>query len=93
MPDIVWRTKFVDDAGPIRSSILRRLRYLGLEAHSFECWRSVGGGPVVHKFGRNLRPRSIGSRAMIVRHRNGGFVAQRRDADNWIKTAGSFFIR
>jgi hypothetical protein len=55
-PDIVRRAKFVDDAGPIRFvDTEAAARYLGLEAHSLECYRSVGGGPVFHKFGRYVR--------------------------------------
>lgn len=55
-PDIVRRARFVDDAGPIRFvDTEAAARYLGLEAHSLECYRSVGGGPVFHKFGKYVR--------------------------------------
>ena len=54
--DIVRRARFVEDAGPIRFvDTEAAARYLGLEAHSLECYRSVGGGPVYHKFGRYVR--------------------------------------
>lgn len=30
-------------------------RYLSLTPHSFECYRSLGGGPPFYKFGRFVR--------------------------------------
>lgn len=55
-PDILRRARFVDDAGPIRFvDTEAAARYLALEAHTLECYRSVGGGPVYHKFGRWVR--------------------------------------
>ncbi len=55
-PDILRRAKFVDDAGPIRFvNTEAAARYLALEAHTLECYRSNGGGPVYHKFGKWVR--------------------------------------
>ena len=45
-PDILRRSRFVDDAGPIRFvDTEAAARYLALEAHTLECYRSLGGGP------------------------------------------------
>ena len=53
---ILKRAKFVKDAGPIRFvDTEAAARYLALEAHSLECYRSVGGGPVYYKFGKYVR--------------------------------------
>ena len=53
---ILQRAKFIEDAGPIRFvDTEAAARYLGLEAHSLECYRSVGGGPVFYKFGKYVR--------------------------------------
>ena len=55
-PDILRRAQFVKDAGPIRFvDTEAAARYLALEAHTLECYRSVGGGPVFHKFGKWVR--------------------------------------
>ena len=55
-PDILKRAKFVDDAGPIRCvNTEAAARYLALEAHTLECYRSLGGGPAYHKFGKWVR--------------------------------------
>jgi len=55
-PDILKRAKFVDDAGPIRFvDTEAAARYLALEAHTLECYRSLGGGPAYHKFGKWVR--------------------------------------
>lgn len=55
-PDILRRAKFVDNAGPIRFvDTEAAARYLALEAHTLECYRSLGGGPAYHKFGRWVR--------------------------------------
>jgi len=52
-PDILCRARFVDDAGPIRFvDTEAAARYLALEAHTLECYRSLGGGPAYHKFGK-----------------------------------------
>ena len=51
-PDILRRAKFVADAGPIRFvDTEAAARYLTLEAHTLECYRSLGGGPAYQKFG------------------------------------------
>jgi hypothetical protein len=53
---VLERAKFVKDAGPIRFvDTEAAARYLALEAHSLECYRSVGGGPVYYKFGKYVR--------------------------------------
>lgn len=55
-PDILRRAKFVADAGPIRFvDTEAAARYLALEAHTLECYRSLGGGPAYHKFGKWVR--------------------------------------
>jgi hypothetical protein len=55
-PDILCRARFVDDAGPIRFvDTEAAARYLALEAHTLECYRSLGGGPAYHKFGKWVR--------------------------------------
>lgn len=55
-PDILRRAKFVEDAGPIRFvDTEAAARYLALDAHTLECYRSIGGGPVYHKFGKWVR--------------------------------------
>lgn len=55
-PDILRRAKFVDDAGPIRFvDTEAAARYLALEAHTLECYRSRGDGPAYHKFGKWVR--------------------------------------
>ena len=55
-PDILRRAQFVKDAGPIRFvDTEAAARYLALESHTLECYRSVGGGPVFHKFGKWVR--------------------------------------
>lgn len=54
--DILRRARFVDDAGPIRFvDTEAAARYLALEAHTLECYRSLGGGPIFHKFGKWVR--------------------------------------
>lgn len=55
-PDVLRRARFVEDAGPIRFvDTEAAARYLALEAHSLECYRSLGGGPIFHKFGKYVR--------------------------------------
>lgn len=55
-PNILRRAKFVKDAGPIRFvDTEAAARYLALTTHTLECYRSVGGGPVYHKFGKWVR--------------------------------------
>jgi hypothetical protein len=46
----------VHDAGPIRFvDTEAAARHLALEAHTLECYRSLGGGPAYHKFGKWVR--------------------------------------
>jgi hypothetical protein len=53
---ILQRAKFADDAGPIRFvDTEAAARYLSLEGHSLECYRSVGGGPPYYNFGKYVR--------------------------------------
>ena len=48
--------RFVDEAGPVRFvDTEAAARYLALEAHTLECYRSRGGGPAYHKFGKWVR--------------------------------------
>lgn len=55
-PDVLRRAQFVSDAGPIRFvDTEAAARYLALEAHTLECYRSLGGGPAYHKFGKWVR--------------------------------------
>lgn len=54
--EVLRRAKFVDDAGQIRFvDTEAAARYLALEAHTLECYRSLGGGPAYHKFGKWVR--------------------------------------
>lgn len=54
--DILKRAVFVNDAGPIRFvDTEAAAKYLSLEAHSLECYRSRGGGPIFYKFGKYVR--------------------------------------
>lgn len=53
---LLQRAKFVDDAGPVRFvDTEAAARYLALEAHSLECYRSLETGPTFYKFGRYVR--------------------------------------
>lgn len=55
-PDVLRRAQFVEDAGPIRFvDTVAAARYLALEAHTLECYRSLGDGPVYYKFGKWVR--------------------------------------
>lgn len=55
-PDILQRAEFVKDTGRIRFvDTGGAARYLALTPHTLECYRSVGGGPVYHKFGKWVR--------------------------------------
>ena len=54
--DILQRAVFVKEAGPIRFvDTEAAARYLALEAHTLECYRSRGGGPAYYKFGKWVR--------------------------------------
>ena len=55
-PDIARRARFVRDAGPIRFvDTEAAARYLALEVHTLECYRSLGAGPAFHRFGKWVR--------------------------------------
>jgi hypothetical protein len=55
-PDILRRAEFVKEAGPIRFvDTEAAARYLALETHTLECYRSLGDGPAYHKFGKYVR--------------------------------------
>jgi len=55
-PDIARRARFVKEAGPIRFvDTAAAARYLALEAHTLECYRSLGAGPAFHRFGKWVR--------------------------------------
>lgn len=54
--DILRRAEFVKVAGPIRFVDTKSAaRCLALEAHTLECYRSLGEGPAYHKFGKYVR--------------------------------------
>jgi hypothetical protein len=54
--NVLTRAVFVKDAGPIRFvDTEAAARYLALEGHTLACYRSLGGGPIFHKFGRYVR--------------------------------------
>ncbi|MFZ2869102.1 helix-turn-helix domain-containing protein [Zavarzinia sp.] len=54
--EIINRIVFSRDAGPIRFvDTEAAARYLSLEAHTLECYRSLGDGPAFYKFGRYVR--------------------------------------
>lgn len=53
---ILRRAEFVKEAGPIRFvDTESAARHLALEAHTLECYRSLGEGPAYHKFGKYVR--------------------------------------
>lgn len=55
-PEVLGRATFVRDAGPIRFvDTEAAARYLSLEPHTLECYRSRGAGPVYYKFGKWVR--------------------------------------
>lgn len=55
-PEVLRRAKFVDDAGTVRFvDTAAAARYLALDAHSLECYRSLDTGPAFYKFGRYVR--------------------------------------
>jgi hypothetical protein len=54
--DILRRAEFAKEAGPICFvDTEAAARYLALEAHTLECYRSLGEGPAYHKFGKYVR--------------------------------------
>lgn len=53
---IIARATFVKEAGPIRFvDTEAAARYLALDAHTLECYRSLDTGPAFYKFGRYVR--------------------------------------
>lgn len=54
--DVLTRAQFVEEAGPIRFvDTEAAARYLALEAHTLESYRSLNSGPVYYKFGKRVR--------------------------------------
>ncbi|MBX5086717.1 helix-turn-helix domain-containing protein [Rhizobium lentis] len=54
--DVLTRAAFVDDAGPIRFvDTDAAAKYLALDAHTLDCYRSLDTGPAFYKFGRYVR--------------------------------------
>ena len=54
--DILTRATFVKEAGPVRFvDTEAAARYLALDAHTLECYRSLDSGPAFYKFGRYVR--------------------------------------
>jgi len=53
---LLARATFVEEAGPVRFvNTEAAARYLALDAHSLECYRSLDTGPAFYKFGRYVR--------------------------------------
>jgi len=53
---ILARAVFVDEAGPVRFVDTEAAsKYLALDAHTLECYRSLDTGPAFYKFGRYVR--------------------------------------
>ena len=53
---LLARATFVEDAGPVRFvNTEAAARYLALDPHSLECYRSLDTGPAFYKFGRYVR--------------------------------------
>jgi hypothetical protein len=68
--DILQRAEFVKEAGPIRFvDTEAAARYLALEAHTLECYRSLGDGPAYHKFGKYVRYAVVDLDAWVARCR------------------------
>lgn len=54
--DLLARAVYVEDAGPVRFvDTDAAARYLALDAHTLECYRSLYTGPAFYKFGRYVR--------------------------------------
>jgi len=55
-PEILERAVFVKEAGPARFvDTMAAARYLALDPHTLECYRSRGDGPAYYKFGKWVR--------------------------------------
>ena len=53
---LLARATYVEEAGPVRFvDTEAAARYLALDAHSLECYRSLDTGPAFYKFGRYVR--------------------------------------
>lgn len=53
---ILARAVLVAEAGPIRFvDTAAASRYLALDPHTLECYRSIDTGPAFYKFGRYIR--------------------------------------
>ncbi len=54
--DLISRATFVDEAGPVRFvDTEAAAKYLALDTHTLECYRSLATGPAFYKFGRYVR--------------------------------------
>lgn len=54
--DLLARATFVKEAGPVRFvDTEAAAKYLALDAHTLECYRSLDTGPIFYKFGRYVR--------------------------------------
>ena len=56
LADLLARATYVEDAGPVRFvDTEAAARYLALDSHTLECYRSLDTGPAFYKFGRYVR--------------------------------------
>ncbi len=54
--EILARAKLMKEAGPVRFvDTEAAAKYLALDAHTLECYRSLDSGPAFYKFGRYVR--------------------------------------
>lgn len=54
--DLLARAVYVEEAGPVRFvDTEAAAKYLALDAHTLECYRSLDTGPAFYKFGRYVR--------------------------------------
>lgn len=54
--DVLARATYVEEAGPVRFvDTEAAARYLALDSHTLECYRSLDTGPAFYKFGRYVR--------------------------------------
>lgn len=54
--DFLAHATFVKEAGPVRFvDTEAAAKYLALDAHTLECYRSLDTGPAFYKFGRYVR--------------------------------------
>ncbi len=53
---LLTRAVHADEAGPVRFvDTEAAAKYLALDAHTLECYRSLDSGPAFYKFGRYVR--------------------------------------